>query len=319
MVVFLTAQWRGWATPWALDPDIVATNLERFGKESLVYTRAYTACPAVEKGRESLLKGQFPPFTEDAESPVIATVTGVPAALEFLDKNRANRFLLVVDAPLPASAPSRFNPAHMHPRQNVPSEKEATVRAELARYYSSLAALDAEFGKLLAGIATLKLADEAMVLFTSDRGAQLGSHGLDGDDAPYEESIRVPLAIRYPGNHDAGTATDSLLSLVELRPLMDNQVRRVPAAPSIYVKGALGKKDEFRVVVRGYDKLVFSFSGSTIQVAHLFNLADDPYELTNLAQEPAARLTRDSLTATAQSWMRRLGDRVDPSGLKKRK
>ena len=318
-MVFLAAQWRGWATPWALDPDIVAPNLERFGRESLVYTRAYTACPAVGKGRESLLKGQFPPFPEDAESPVTATVSDVPAALEFLDKNRANRFLLVVDAALPANAPSRFTPAHMHPRLNVPSDSEPKVRPELARYYDSLAALDAEFGKLLAGIATLKLADEAMVLFTSDRGAQLGSHGLDGDDAPYEESIRVPLAIRYPRRDEAGIATDSLLSQVDMLPLLRGDVRRVPATPSIYVKGGLGKKDEFRVVVRGYDKLVFSFSGSTIQVTHLFNLADDPYELTNLAQEPASRLTRDSLTATAQSWMRRLGDRVDPSGLKKRK
>jgi hypothetical protein len=88
-VVFLAAQWRGWATPWALDPDILAPNLERFGARELVYTRAYTACPAVGKGRESLLKGQFPPFPEDAESPVTATVSSVSAALEFLDKNRA--------------------------------------------------------------------------------------------------------------------------------------------------------------------------------------------------------------------------------------
>ncbi len=316
--MFLAAQWRGWATPWARDPDLVTPNLEKFAGESLVYTRAYAACPSPGKGRESLLKGQFPPIPAEVESPGIASVGGVAAALEFIDKNRAKDFLLVVDAALPANAPPRFNAFRLHPRQNVPSDAEPKVRPDLARYYDSLAALDEEFGRLLAALATLKIGEETLVLFTSDRGAQIGSHGLEGDDVPYEESIRVPLAIRFPRREEGGTATDTLVSQVDLLPLLRGEVRRVPAATSIYVKGGLGKKDEWRVAMRGYDKLVFGFNAGAIQVTQLYNLADDPYEMTNLATDPATRLTRDSMTALAQAWMRKLGDRVDPSGLKKR-
>jgi arylsulfatase A-like enzyme len=319
VVVFLAAQWRGLATPWARDPDLIAPNLEKFAKESLVYTRAYSACPAAGNGRESLLKGQFPPVPADVESPVTASVSGVAAAVDFLEKNRSKGFFLVVDAALPANAPARFDAARLHPRLNVPSDSEPKMRPELARYYNSLAALDEEFGRLLAGLATLKLDEGTMLLFTSDRGAQIGSHGLDGDDAPYEESVRVPVAIRFPRRDEAGVATDTLLSHVDLLPLLRGDVARVPGSTSVFVKGALGKREEWRVVVRGYDKLVVApTSSGEIPITHLYNLADDPYELTNLAHDPAAQLTRDNMTALTHSWMRKVSDRMDPSGLKKR-
>jgi len=69
------------------------------------------------------------------------------------------------------------------------------------------------------------------------------------------------------------------------------------------------------MVVRGSDKIVINLAG---EVKQLYNLADDPYELTNLAQEPAEQLKRDSLVALARAWMRKLRDRIDPSGLKRR-
>jgi hypothetical protein len=53
-------------------------------------------------------------------------------------------------------------------------------------------------------------------------------------------------------------------------------------------------------------------------VTHLFNLAEDPYEQTNLANVSAERLKRDSWFAMQRLWMKKLGDGVDASGLKKR-
>jgi hypothetical protein len=53
-------------------------------------------------------------------------------------------------------------------------------------------------------------------------------------------------------------------------------------------------------------------------VTHLYNLADDPNELNNLALVSAEQLKRDSLLAEQQTWMLKLGDRLDPSGLRKR-
>jgi hypothetical protein len=82
-----------------------------------------------------------------------------------------------------------------------------------------------------------------------------------------------------------------------------------------YAEGKLGDKDEWRMLVHGYDKIVTDLEG---HVTHLYNLADDPNELNNLALVSAEQLKRDALLAEQQVWMRKLGDRLDPSGLRKR-
>jgi len=84
---------------------------------------------------------------------------------------------------------------------------------------------------------------------------------------------------------------------------------------AVYAEGKLGHKDEWRMLVHGYDKIVTDLEG---HVTHLYNLSDDPNELNNLALVSAEQLKRDSLLAEQQVWMRRLGDRLDPSGLRKR-
>jgi arylsulfatase A-like enzyme len=271
----------------------------------------YTACPARELGRSALVTGRFPHSTGDPAVEITAAVTGVAAAAEFFAKKRADGFLLIVDSGTPASPEHRYDPAVLRPRQNVPVATEDRVRQELARYYDSCSAIAEDFGRLLAVAPA-----DSTVVFTSDRGVQLGSQGIEGDDAPFEESIRVPLAIRYPHGHMAGTASGALISEADLLPGLIENGEPPAHSESVYCEGALGKKDEWRVVVRGYDKLIFTPAG---QATHLFNLADDPYEMTNLVNEPGAKLTRASMTALAQVWMKKLADRRDPSGLKRRK
>jgi hypothetical protein len=54
------------------------------------------------------------------------------------------------------------------------------------------------------------------------------------------------------------------------------------------------------------------------EITHLFNLADDPYEMLNLAPMPAQKLKLASLKAQLQAEMKKLGDGMDPSGLRRR-
>ena len=84
---------------------------------------------------------------------------------------------------------------------------------------------------------------------------------------------------------------------------------------SVYAQGRVGQKDEWRMVVQGYDKLIADLEGN---VTHFYNLADDPYEMTDLASASAQQLKRDAMLALMRSWMRKLGDGVDASGLRKR-
>ena len=137
------------------------------------------------------------------------------------------------------------------------------------------------------------------------------------------------LAIRYPGVLRPGTASGILMSQVDLMPTLASlsgvevprevqgrnlapllKHARVEIPDSIFLQGP-----SWRAVIRGYDKLVTDFKGSPL---HQYNLADDPLEETDLVTDPRSRLIRDALLALTQVWMRRIGDQVDPSGLKVR-
>lgn len=157
---------------------------------------------------------------------------------------------------------------------------------------------------------------------------------LQGDDYVYEETMRMPLAIRYPRVLAGASQNDMLVSQADIMPtllqwcgaaippsvqgrdlsaLMAGRLGERPDA--VYAEGRLGRKDEWRMVVSGYEKLVVDMEGT---VTHLFNLADDPYELTNLANVSAQQVKRDALLAVERQWKKKLGDGVDASGLRKR-
>jgi hypothetical protein len=168
-------------------------------------------------------------------------------------------------------------------------------------------------------VAALEEGRNSIVVFTRE--------GRVGDSS--EKSIRVPLAIFYPGVLKPRAADDVLVSQVDLVPtlaalcgiadLPEVQGRNI--APLLRGEGGEPPDSVFvegktwRVVIRGYQKLVTDITGMP---EHLYNIAADPDEQNDLLRDPASRLTLDGLAALAQLWMRRLGDGLDPSGLKRR-
>jgi arylsulfatase A-like enzyme len=99
----------------------------------------------------------------------------------------------------------------------------------------------------------------------------------------------------------------------DLSPLLLNDRGERPE--SIYAEGRINLPDEWRMVVRGLDKLVVRPS---LEVLHLYNLGEDPDEMRNLAREIGYQLRVDELTALVKSWMKRTRDGMEPSGLRRR-
>lgn len=73
------------------------------------------------------------------------------------------------------------------------------VREHLADYYGMVSQLDDQVGRILTELGELGLADETLVVFTSDHGLAVGSHGLLGKQNLYEHSMAAPLIFRGPG------------------------------------------------------------------------------------------------------------------------
>lgn len=114
----------------------------------------------------------------------------------------------------PAAGIPPRDPASLRLRANVPAAVEAQARVELSGYHAHLEATDRALGRLLAGLDHAR----TVVVFTSVHGDMLGSQGCFRKGWPYEESVRVPLVVRFPGGEGRGVEPEpvSLLDLGNL-------------------------------------------------------------------------------------------------------
>jgi arylsulfatase A-like enzyme len=83
-------------------------------------------------------------------------------------------------------------------RQNVPPELRRQATTGLRGYYAHMAALDECFSRLLGTLEKARIADDTIVVFTSDHGDMMQSQGLTTKLHPWDESVRVPFLLRYP-------------------------------------------------------------------------------------------------------------------------
>ena len=96
------------------------------------------------------------------------------------------------------------------------AERETFVRA----YYASTTFMDAQVGRILAGLERSGVADKTIVVFTSDHGFHLGEHGLWQKMTLWEQSTRVPLVIYAPGMKGNGAASEKVVELLDIYPTL---------------------------------------------------------------------------------------------------
>lgn len=89
-----------------------------------------------------------------------------------------------------------------------------------ACYYAAITALDDQLARIMTKLDERGLAENTIVIFTSDHGDMLWSHGWMKKQCPFEESINVPMIIRWPGQIKAGTVSDALLGTVDVLPTL---------------------------------------------------------------------------------------------------
>ncbi|GHH97849.1 sulfatase family protein [Neobacillus kokaensis] len=89
----------------------------------------------------------------------------------------------------------------------------------VANYYGMVSFMDKYIGKILDKLDELEIADDTLVVFTTDHGHFFGQHGLQHKGGfHYEDLIKLPFITRYPGRIPARKQSDALQSLVDLAP-----------------------------------------------------------------------------------------------------
>jgi arylsulfatase A-like enzyme len=303
---------------FAFAPGLRGPNLARFAQESLQFERAYVACPETGPSEASLITGRFP------------FACGVPRDGVPLPADQTTIAQLLKDAGYQTAilgdwrlgGPQKDGPqksgdtnsAISFIKQNRPNPFFLLTAWQPA----DAATIDDNAGRLLAAINDPQLKNGSIAVFTSDHGYGSG---------PLEPSVRTPFMLRFPQRFEPGRRTGVLASTVDLAPTllslcgvnppdsMQGRDLMHEQPQSVFSVGQLGTPGEWRLLVRGLDKLVVDREQ---RITHLYNLGADPDEMDNLARDPAFELKRDELKALLNLWMRRTGDGFDPSGLRRR-
>ncbi|MFP6643877.1 MAG: sulfatase-like hydrolase/transferase [Candidatus Latescibacterota bacterium] len=195
------------------------------------------------------------------------------------------------------------------------------LRARTA-YWALVTCMDRLIGQILEALRANGLDDNTLIIYTSDHGEQVGEHGLWWKQTFYEDSVRVPAILSWPGQLSAGARCDRVCSGLDLNATMLDALG-CPALPQSRGRsllpllrapetatwediafsefcldgagagGPTGVDGVVQRMVRREDwKLIF-YDGLPCQ---LFNLADDPRETRDRAADPDCADLRDELT-----------------------
>ena len=218
------------------------------------------------------------------------------------------------------------------------------VSRHLAAYYGMITHLDAQIGRVLAALRETGQLDNTIIVLAGDNGLALGRHGLMGKQSLYEHSIHVPLLMAGPGIA-AGRRSDAFVYLIDIYPtLCDLLGLPVPETVEGTSFAARLTKDErrktkpagsgrrpeqrgvlsltepgsrnhllfaYRHLMRGVRderwKLI-EYVVDDRRYTQLFDLQGDPWELTNLADDPANAEHLARLRGLLVEWRDELGD-----------
>lgn len=197
-------------------------------------------------------------------------------------------------------------------------------------YFRCISAMDDCVGRLLGTLDTLGLARNTIVIFTSDNGYYLGEHELGDKRSAYDESLRIPLVVRYPALGEAarGRVVDEMVLNLDLaqtildfahvpapqemqgmswRPLMEG--RSVEWRKSWfyeYFAEKYGGAAPDITAVRTADAKLIKYVGHE-EGTELFDLKADPYEIKNLFRDPAQTALRGRMEAEHERLMKAVG------------
>jgi arylsulfatase A-like enzyme len=224
--------------------------------------------------------------------------------------------------------PSNFLPRH--PFDNgelvIRDEKLApwprtpeVVRNHLADYYASIEHLDVQIGRILAALEASGRAGNTVVVFASDHGLAIGSHGLFGKQNLYDHSMHTPLIFFGPGI-PRNRRVDALCYLLDIYPTLGG-LAGVPGPEGsegqslvpIIAGRQRTQRESIFTAYTGVQRAVRDERWKLIvypkiNKTQLFDLEADPGELHDLADDPIHAAERTRLTELLRDWQVRLGD-----------
>lgn len=259
-------------------------------------------------------------------------------AVQFIGANRDRPWMLMVswnpphpnfnDAP--EKQMSAYDPAALKFSPNVQESKN--LRKQCQGYYAHITAVDLEFGRLLRALDETGQAQNTIVIYTSDHGDMMGSHGFGGKRLPWEESCKVPFLVRYPGVTSAHQSIDGLFSTIDIYPTLCGLAglavpghcagrdlsaairgQRIASLESAFLmhirkENASGGAAHPAPLFRGVRTARHTYAVKEDGRWLLYDNREDPYQMRNLIDDPGSQKLAADLDGLVRDWLQRAHD-----------
>ncbi|MDA3823886.1 MAG: sulfatase-like hydrolase/transferase [Bacteroidales bacterium] len=200
------------------------------------------------------------------------------------------------------------------------------IKYMISNYYGLVKEIDDWVGVILDKLDEVGLAENTLVIFTSDHGEMLGSHGMREKNVFYEESSHIPLLMRFPGSIDEGVQVDGYVSQIDLfSTILEYLKIKEHPSDGKSLKGLIEGTDKERadyvvtewnyrgdvspnyMVIKDGWKLMIPYSSSSKVINALYDLNTDPYEMNNLIgknpERGAYEAKAEELRACLLEWL----------------
>lgn len=196
---------------------------------------------------------------------------------------------------------------------------EYAVKVNRAEYYALITHMDEQIGQILQALKKSGKLDNTYIFYTADHGLALGHHGLAGKQNMYEDSLGAPLIINGPGLEKgkritervyiqdivpstlalAGVTKPETMDFKSLLPLIKGEIKK--GRDVIY--GAY--RNSQRCAMQGDWKIMHY---PNVPVYRLFNVAKDPNEMNDLADNPEYAAQLEKMKQLLHDEMKRQND-----------
>jgi arylsulfatase A-like enzyme len=224
----------------------------------------------------------------------------------------------------------------------------------MKRYLATIASIDENVGRLLDWLDASGLAEDTIVIYTSDQGFFLGEHGWFDKRFMYEESLQMPFLVRYPKGIAPGAASKKIATNVDfaatfldyageplpsymqgtsLRPVFERTagedwqdvayhrywMHRDPIHDAYAHYGI--RSERYKLIYWYNDPLgQLGAEGAAVEPEwELFDCEKDPFELTNVAHDPAYAEIFRTMVAKLDAKMAEIGDIPEHPGAGRRR
>jgi len=196
-----------------------------------------------------------------------------------------------------------------------PSWSERQWRYYLWSYYRQIEMADSEVGRILQAVEDFGYADNTIIVFTSDHGEGRARHQLFLKNYLYEEALKVPLIVSWPGHTMAGYQdTTHLVSGLDVLPTVCDYAGINPPPLVLgsslrpFLEGGQAPWREFIAaeatvtgrMIRTADWKYITYYGNPVE--QLFDMKNDPGETANLAGLPGYDSVLQELRSLLQLW-----------------